>query len=100
MSIPVLAMRVFGCVCAAACVPWLAGCDRTHSSPERPLVPLVPAVTPPLPTMDTVVLPPIRAKEDPTPKATDGVRRPAQQSDDKPMPGQNNDHSAPLSPAK
>ena len=37
---------------------------------------------------------------DPALGKTDGTRKPAQESDTKPMPGQNNDHSAPLSPAR
>ena len=59
-----------------------------------------PAATPPNPATEAPVLPPNAAQGDPIPKPTDGVRRPAQQSDDKPMPGQNNDHSAPLTPSR
>lgn len=61
---------------------------------------MVPPVLPQNPTTDAPALPANAAQADPIPQPTDGVRRPAQQSDDKPMPGQNNDHSAPLTPAR
>lgn len=110
-------MTLFGCAFASACVMWLSGCDNNKTSPATssdravtsPMTaPIMPPLAPPLvppalpsPTStDAAALPPNAAENEPTTKATDGVRRPAQATDDQPVPGQNNDHSAPLSPAK
>lgn len=104
MPTSVHALRLLGCACASAGVLWLTGCEKTVTPTEPQQAPaVVPLVVPPMVTpapTETPALPPNAAQGDPIPKPTDGVRRPAQQADDKPMPGQNNDHSAPLTPSR
>jgi len=44
------------------------------------------------------MLPANDAQADPALEDTDGTRKPKKESDEQLLPGQNNDHSAPLSP--
>lgn len=79
-------------VCAGLLI--MGGCDNTTTAPTPPMV------NPPLPTA-VPALPPVHAAPaDPAKQPVDGTRAPAQTSKSVPMPGQNNDHSAPLTPAK
>ena len=98
-------------IALCACVMSLSACDKKPTAPPTPALSLpVPAgsgattgsstgstTDPSLPPASTVFPP---GTTDPALGKTDGTRKPAQESDTKPMPGQNNDHSAPLSPAK
>lgn len=101
MHTSVHSMKWLGCAFASACVLWLVACGKTEVPPTPQATPaMVPPAQPPTSATEAPTLPPNAAQGDPIPKPTDGVRRPAQQSDDKPMPGQNNDHSAPLTPSR
>lgn len=81
---------------------WLSACDKTPTTPPSPRVstPVTtesgaarnPVADPSLPTTTSAV-PQVRGP-------TDGTRVPSKESTSMPMPGQNNDHSAPLSSAK
>ena len=94
-------------IALCACVTCLTGCDKKPSDAPMPVlsspVPVgavTPAGTPTDPSLPSAssVFP--SGTTDPALAKTDGTRKPAQESDTKPMPGQNNDHSAPLSTAK
>lgn len=78
----------------------LMGCDRAPTTPpptSNALPPATaPATDPSVPPTESVIPPGSAAKEDPAQGQTDGTRKPAQESDTKLLPGQNNDHSAPL----
>lgn len=52
-----------------------------------------------VPPAASVVAPATQARPDPTAGRSNGAMSPAQESGAMPMPGQNNDHSAPLRPA-
>jgi hypothetical protein len=92
-----------GALCA--CVLLLGACDKKQAPPPTPKVSELvstpsaattgPAFDPSMPSMNPGTS---AAKATPGPK--DGTRAPSQESKSTPMPGQNNDHSAPLSPAK
>ena len=94
----------------SACVMSLSACDKTPINPPTPALsmplPNTSSATagtptdPSLPSASSVFPPGTATKADPTIGPTDGTRKPSQESETKPMPGQNNDHSAPLSPAK
>lgn len=75
----------------------MGGCDNRTTPPIPPTPPMVnppvPTAVPALPAVDP-------APTDPAKRPTDGTRAPTQSSETLPMPGQNNDHSAPLTPAK
>jgi len=88
----------------------LGACDKTPTSPPTPTVNR-PAPTesgvatgaladPSLPSAQSVFPPASIAAAGSAPGRTDGLRNPAQESTGMPMPGQNNDHSAPVRPAK
>lgn len=87
-----------------ACGALLMGCDKTPTTPPLPTA--TPPATAPsaadpsVPSAESVFAPGDAAKADPALGKTDGTRRPAQESETKLMPGQNNDHSAPLGTAK
>lgn len=89
----------------------LAGCDKTP--PNVLPTPTVdaplrgesgaragPTVDPSLPTTGSAFPSGTANKADPTLATPDGTRKPAKESTGAPMPGQNNDHSAPLATAK
>ena len=64
----------------------------TGSTPGSPADPSVPAAA-------SVLAPATPASPDPTAGRSNGRMSAAQESGAMPMPGQNNDHSAPLRPA-
>jgi hypothetical protein len=104
--------KPFALIALGACVLNLGACDKTPTMPPTPTVnatvPTESAATavsvtdPSLPSAASV-FPANGTQADSTPGRTDGTRNPAQeptQATGMPMPGQNNDHSAPLGPAK
>jgi len=88
----------------------LGACDKTPTTPSAPLVDMPaqtgsgatagPVADPSLPSAASVFPPASAANADSMVGRSDGTRRPAQESTATPMPGQNNDHSAPVGPAK
>lgn len=87
----------------------LLACDKKPLAPPVPTVGLVPlesrstasgAPDPSVPPADTVVAPTAQVKPDPAAGRTNRSMSRSQESSAMPMPGQNNDHSAPLSPSK
>lgn len=97
-------------IALCACVLGLSACDRTPTAPPTAMVEkpvptesvarVGPATDPSLPSAQSVFPPASAATADPTPGRPDGTRNPAQEAIGTPMPGQNNDHSAPVAPAK
>lgn len=96
-------------LCAVALL--LGACDKTPLSPPKPTLsspvpaesgttPAAPVADPSLPPAESVFPPGSDAKSDPALGETDGTRKPKEESEEKLLPGQNNDHSAPLSPPK
>lgn len=100
----------FALIALCASAMCLVACDQTTPPPAMPMVEQPKptesaATTAPAPNTSVPsaasVFPPAKAdKTDPALGKPDGTRKPAQASAGTPMPGQNNDHSAPLSPAK
>lgn len=97
-------------IALCACVVGLSACDKTTPAPPQPVVDLpaptdsgasagAVAVTP-VPPAESVFPPGTPTRADPALAKTDGTRKPPQESTGTLMPGQNNDHSAPLSPAR
>lgn len=96
-------------IALCACVVLLGACDKTPEAPTAPVVnqPVPdgygatagPASDPSLPPAESVFPPGAEARTDPALGETDGTRKPKQASEQKLLPGQNNDHSAPLSSA-
>lgn len=87
-----------------ACGALLSACDKLPKQPPTPTM-TQPASTPSaadpsVPAAASVFAPGDAIKADPALGKTDGTRKPAQESDTKLLPGQNNDHSAPLSTPK
>ena len=88
----------------------LGACDKGRPTPPMPTVEPVkaeavgtqPAVTTPsVPAADSVLAPGNNTpKPDPTAGRTNTRMTRAEESSAMPMPGQNNDHSAPVSPAR
>lgn len=97
-------------IALCTCMVGLSACDKTTPAPPKPVVDLtVPndsgasaeaVVATPVPSAASVFPPGTLTRADPAPANTDGTRKPAQESTGTLMPGQNNDHSAPLSPAR
>jgi hypothetical protein len=94
----------------SACVLGLVACDKTPSSPPMPTV-SQPVATPSGATPGSVaessvplaasVFPSANApKSEETASRSNSTMSATQESTAMPMPGQNNDHSAPLGPAK
>lgn len=87
-----------------ACGALLSACDKLPKQPPTPTMnqPAVApsAADPSVPSAESVFAPGNGAKADPALGKTDGTRKPAQGSDTKLLPGQNNDHSAPLGTSK
>ncbi|MFP8778529.1 hypothetical protein [Hydrogenophaga sp. RWCD_12] len=82
------------------CGVFLSACDKLPKQPPTPTM-SQPAGTPSasapsVPSAESVFAPGNDTKADPSLGKTDGTRKPAQESDTKLLPGQNNDHSAPL----
>lgn len=93
-------------ITVGACVMYLTACDKTSvplPTPQleppqlnAPGAPNAAIADPPVPPADSVLAP----TNDPELGKTDGTRKPKQESETTLLPGQNNDHSAPLSPAR
>ena len=99
----------FTAVALGLAISLLVACDRKPSTPPAPTVSLVPIETraatsatldPSVPPADTVVTPAAQAKPDAAAGRTNRAMTRGQESSAMPMPGQNNDHSAPLAPTK
>lgn len=100
----------FAVIALCAAVMSLSACDKTAPTPPKPTmdnpaptgsgVPPPPVADPSLPPAESVFPPGSDAKSDPALGETDGTRKPKEESEEKLLPGQNNDHSAPLSPPK
>lgn len=92
------------------CVMLLSACDRTPSPLPTPLIntpgptgsspPLGPPNDPLLPSAESVFPPGSAASPKADATETDGTREPRQAATGLLEPGQNNDHSAPLSKAR
>jgi len=94
-------------ICAGALA--LVACDKTPTQPPAPKVESAqiesgastgPAGDTSVPSADSVLSPANATKADPTLGRSNKAMSAAQESTAMPMPGQNNDHSAPLGPAK
>ena len=87
----------------------LGACSKTPTEPPTPVMQPVQeapasrapdATDPSVPAAASVVAPAVQAKPAPDGGRTNSSMSSAQESSRMPMPGQNNDHSAPLGPAK
>lgn len=97
-------------IALCACVLSLGACDRTPAAPPTPVASDPAAAesratagsvaNPSVPSADSVFSPASPAKVDTPPGRSNRTMSAAQESTAMPMPGQNNDHSAPLIPAK
>ena len=93
-----------------ACALLLSACEKTPTKPPTPVMDrpaLTGSSTVPtpvehqsVPSAETALSPANATNPVVPPMRTDGNRIPAQASTGAMMPGQNNDHSAPLAPAK
>lgn len=100
----------FALIALCAGVLCLGACDKTPTDPPTPMVdkPVAtapgvtggPASDPSLPSAESVLSQGNVTKADPTPVRSDGTRNPGQDATATPLPGQNNDHSAPISSAR
>lgn len=97
-------------IALSAGVLWLSACDKTPATPPKPIVD-APAATeygatagsvadPSVPPAASVLTPANAASANPTAARTNSTMSAAQESAAMPMPGQNNDHSAPTAPAR
>lgn len=96
-------------IALCASVLALGACDKTPTAPPTPTVigsvPTDPAATAPvddpsLPSAESVFPGPNASSTDASPGRPDGTRNTAQEAIGIPIPGQNNDHSAPAVPAQ
>ena len=87
----------------------LIGCDKAPPAPPLPQTTPTPLQTAPttgagtdasVPAAGSVLTPAPQAKADPAAGRTNSTLSRSQESTAMPLPGQNNDHSAPLPPAK
>lgn len=87
----------------------LGACDKTPSDPPSPLTTPAPAgsapatsggADPSVPDASSVLPPGTAPKADAAAGRTHNAMTPAQESGAMPLPGQNNDHSAPQAPAR
>jgi hypothetical protein len=87
----------------------MIACSKEPSAPPAPMTTAPPVETPPakaggpdtsVPDAGSVLTPSAGPKADPTAGRTNGAMTPSQESSAMPMSGQNNDHSAPVGPAK
>ncbi len=95
-------------ICAAALL--LSACDKTPATPPKPTVSqpgptlsgamAAPAVDPSLPSAESALTPANAARADSALGRSNNTMSATQESTAMPMPGQNNDHSAPLGPAR
>ena len=92
--------------CAAASLLVACGNPVPDPGPDLTRLPSVPGTQvggvsdTSVPKADTVVSPVPATQVDPAAARANRAMTPAQESSAMPMPGQNNDHSAPLTPAK
>lgn len=103
-------MRIsFAAIALGASLLLLNACDKAPSTPSAPMVQPVqkapsatasPATDTSVPSAGAVLAPADAAKVDPTPERSNTTMSAAQESTAMPMAGQNNDHSAPIAPAK
>lgn len=91
----------------ALCVAALTGCGKAPTDPPVPAVKQVQIETTAsgtgntsVPPAESVLTPTSVAKPDPAGGRSNNEMSRAQESSAMPLPGQNNDHSAPLAPAK
>jgi uncharacterized protein involved in copper resistance len=97
-------------IALCACVLALGACEKKSAPPPTPKVTeAVPAGTgaatqyagdPSMPSAAPAYAATSASAAEATAAQADGTRKPGLDSKVTPMPGQNNDHSAPLSPAK
>lgn len=98
-------------IAICACALSLGACDKTPTTPPSaptpmvnnpvPIEPAAPTVADPsLPSAESVFPTATPTHADPTPGRPDGTRKPSQEAMGTVIPGQNNDHSAPLAPAQ
>lgn len=97
-------------IALVASVLWLGACDKAPTTSPTPVAeePVSAASDararsggdPSVPTTESAFPPTNANQAKATVAASDGERNPAQASKGLPMPGQNNDHSAPLDTAK
>jgi hypothetical protein len=92
---------------AAALV--LGACSKSFTDPPPPVTQpaqdtptpaTAGAADPSVPAAAAVVAPAVGPKQDPAAGRTNASMSPGQEATAMPMPGQNNDHSAPLAPAQ
>jgi len=98
-------------IALCACAMSLSACDKTTPKPPTPKIDqtvstesgaaMGAVIATPVPTAESVFPPTSTTTQaDAALGKTDGTRKPAQASAGALMPGQNNDHSAPLSTAR
>ena len=97
-------------IALGACVLLLSACDKTPNPLPAPILnapgptgsnpPLGPPNDPSLPSAESVFPPGSTTSPNAASTETDGTREPKQAATGTLEPGQNNDHSAPLSTAK
>lgn len=97
-------------IALCACALSLGACDKTPTTPPTPVVSDPAAAEsraaagsvaiPSVPSAESVFSPASPTKVDPPQERSNRTMSAAQESTAMPIPGQNNDHSAPLIPAK
>ena len=100
--------KSFTAVAVCAATSLLLACNKPIPDPGPDLtrLPSVPGTQSggssdsSVPKADTVLSPAPATQTDPAAARSNSAMTPAQESSAMPMPGQNNDHSAPLTPAK
>ena len=99
--------RHLSVVALAAAATFLAGCDGTPAKPApamqeaaQPVSPQAPSTDASVPPAASVITPGAVPKPEAPGARTNRSMTRAEESSAMPMPGQNNDHSAPLAPAK
>jgi hypothetical protein len=93
------------CILEALCIAMLAlgGCGKTSPAPPAPITRAVQTESgadTSVPAADAVFNAASKTRLDPAAGRSNSAMSQAQQSNAMPMPGQNNDHSAALAPAK
>ena len=88
-------------VLVAGCSPSAPPAAPAQTAPQPGSLPVTSGSSDPsVPSASTVLAPPPDSKPDPNQGRSNSSMTRAQESSAMPMPGQNNDHSAPLSPDK
>lgn len=103
-------MRTHFCVAAVGLIALLLGaCDKLQPVPPAPTVNAAPirsgaaagnVADTSVPAAEAVLTPGTAAKPDPVAGRTNSSMTRTQESSAMPLPGQNNDHSAPVAPPK